>query len=166
MNPPATVFVYGSLKRGFWNHREFLGHTRFLGEGVLWGRLYGLPQGFPSVEVPKERILARGSWDFSGDAQVQRQQDFLGPPPEKPAGDWDRVHGEVFELPDAESDLPPLDVLEGFDPGAPSYYERVLVAACLKSEVRRVWVYVMFSPSNGLRIVDGKWPTPETPARQ
>lgn len=52
-NIEATLFVYGTLMRGFQNpiRKEFLQGSRFLGEGSVLGRLHRVsyyPAAFPS----------------------------------------------------------------------------------------------------------------------
>jgi len=52
---PETIlrlFVYGTLKRGYWNHQRFCAQARSIEQAVVWGRLYHLHAGFPAIEVP------------------------------------------------------------------------------------------------------------------
>jgi gamma-glutamylcyclotransferase (GGCT)/AIG2-like uncharacterized protein YtfP len=42
---PETIlrlFVYGTLKRGYWNHQRFCAQARSIEPAVVWGRLYHL----------------------------------------------------------------------------------------------------------------------------
>ncbi len=57
------LFVYGTLKRGYWNHQRFCTQARSIEPAVVWGRLYHLNAGFPALEVPEGLILARGTAD-------------------------------------------------------------------------------------------------------
>ena len=53
---PETIlrlFVYGTLKRGYWNHQRFCAQARKIEPAVVWGRLYRLNAGFPALEVPE-----------------------------------------------------------------------------------------------------------------
>jgi hypothetical protein len=53
---PETIirlFVYGTLKRGYWNHQRFCAQASSIEPAVLWGRLYHLHAGFPGLEVPE-----------------------------------------------------------------------------------------------------------------
>jgi hypothetical protein len=53
---PETIlrlFVYGTLKRGYWNHQRFCAQARSIEPAVVWGRLYHLHAGFPALEVPE-----------------------------------------------------------------------------------------------------------------
>ena len=77
---PETIlrlFVYGTLKRGYWNHQRFCAQARSVEPAVVWGRLYHLHAGFPALEVPEGLILARGTSDPLTDA---RRQQKIGTP--------------------------------------------------------------------------------------
>ena len=127
---PETIlrlFVYGTLKRGYWNHQRFCAQARSIEPAVVWGRLYHLHAGFPALEVPEGLILARGTADPLADAR--RQQEIGTPRFGRPTGDWDLIHGELVTFTDPQRDLPPIDRLEGFRPGGHSMYQRVMVAA-------------------------------------
>ena len=54
------LFVYGTLKRGYWNHDLFCEGVLEIREAQIRGRLYEGP-GFPVLEVPDEDILARAA---------------------------------------------------------------------------------------------------------
>ena len=115
---PETIlrlFVYGTLKRGYWNHQRFCAQARSIEPAVVWGRLYHLHAGFPALEVPEGLILARGTADPLADARRQREIDT--PRFGRPTGDWDLIHGELVTFTDPQRDLPPIDRLEGFRPG-------------------------------------------------
>ena len=51
------LFVYGTLKRGYWNHERFCRGVLSVEEAVVWGRLYELPSGIPVLRCPR-----RTSW--------------------------------------------------------------------------------------------------------
>jgi len=157
VNPSTTLFVYGSLKRGFWNHREFLGSAGFLGSGHVWGRLYDLPGGFPAIEIPEESILAYGTSDHLADAGMRHDRGCNPDFPENLEGDWSKVHGEVYGLQDPGDDLRDLDVLEGFRSQSPSFYQRVLVRVQLESHAQPAWVYVSPAPMEGILLSNGTW---------
>jgi len=100
------LFVYGTLKRGCWNHDRFCRGVLSVEEAVVQGRLYEMPSGIPVLQVPEEDILARGTADPLADVATQVR--FAGelasyePMPESAtAGDWAPVHGELltFDLP-------------------------------------------------------------------
>lgn len=81
MNPnePSTVntqgmlklFVYGTLKRGFWNHNRFCGGVLDIQKAKVRGRLYEMPSGIPVLQVPDEDIFAHGITDPLADVATQ-----------------------------------------------------------------------------------------------
>ena len=103
---PETIlrlFVYGTLKRGYWNHQRFCAQARSIEPAVVWGRLYHLHAGFPALEVPEGLILARATADPLADAR--RQEDSGTPRFGRPTGDWDLIHGELVTFTDPLRDL-------------------------------------------------------------
>lgn len=54
------LFVYGTLKRGFWNHDRFCRGILTVEDAVVCGRLFEASSGIPVLEVPEEDILAVG----------------------------------------------------------------------------------------------------------
>jgi len=52
------LFVYGTLKRGFWNHDRFCRGVLAGENAVVRGRLFEARSGIPVLQVPKEDILA------------------------------------------------------------------------------------------------------------
>ena len=122
---PLRLFVYGTLKRGFHNHR-LVAQASAIQPAWTWGRLWHLQAGFPALEVPDRLILAPGTAHPWRDARTQEANPPF--PVGKPAGDWDWIGGELVTLDDPEADLPPIDRLEGFRAtGGPNLYDRVLV---------------------------------------
>lgn len=51
------VLVYGSLKRGFNNHNEFLGGSALLGKTLVPGRMYNLG-AFPGIRLDQSGSIA------------------------------------------------------------------------------------------------------------
>ena len=155
---PETIlrlFVYGTLKRGYWNHQRFCAQARSIEPAVVWGRLYHLHAGFPALEVPEGLILARGTADPLADA---RKQQGIGTPRfGRPTGDWDLIHGELVTFTDPQRDLPPIDRLEGFRSGCHSMYQRVMVAVNAENEIFPAWLYRYVLAHNGERIAFGNW---------
>ncbi|GLI32763.1 gamma-glutamylcyclotransferase family protein [Desulforhabdus amnigena] len=149
------LFVYGTLKRGYWNHQRFCAQARSIEPAVVWGRLYHLHAGFPALEVPEGLILARGTADPLADAR--RQQKIDTPRFGRPTGDWDLIHGEVVTFTDPQRDLPPIDRLEGFRPGGHSMYQRVMVAVLCGRNSIPAWTYWIPRVENGTRLDSGVW---------
>ena len=158
---PETIlrlFVYGTLKRGYWNHQRFCAQARSIEPAVVWGRLYHLHAGFPALEVPEGLILARGTADPLADA---RRQHGIGTPRfGRPSGDWDLIHGELVTFTDPQRDLPPIDRLEGFRPGGHSMYQRVMVAVLCGRTSITAWTYRMPRIDTGNRLGTGVWHRP------
>ena len=158
---PETIlrlFVYGTLKRGYWNHQRFCAQARSIEPAVLWGRLYHLHAGFPTLEVPEGLILARGTADPLADAR--RQQEIGTPRFGRPTGDWDLIHGELVTFTDPQRDLPPIDRLEGFRPDGQSMYQRVMVAVLSGRTSITAWTYRMPRIDTGSRLGSGVWHRP------
>ena len=122
-----TLFVYGTLKRGYWNHDAFCEGVLEIREAQVRGRLYEGP-GFPLLEVPHEDVLASGTGDPLADVATQarlscRVGSCSGPVRESVTrGAWGAVSGELLTSDDSESRLPAIDRLEGFRPGGSSLY--------------------------------------------
>lgn len=158
---PETIlrlFVYGTLKRGYWNHQRFCPQARSIEPAVVWGRLYHLHAGFPALEVPEGLILARGTANPLADARRQREIDT--PRFGRPTGDWDLIHGELVTFTDPQRDLPPIDRLEGFRPGGHSMYQRVMVAVLRGRTSVPAWTYWMPRIDTGIRLRSGVWHRP------
>lgn len=65
------LFVYGTLKKGFWNFDRLRSRASSIEPATTWGGLYHLPVGFPALEAPKNRILATGTTDPQAETQTQ-----------------------------------------------------------------------------------------------
>lgn len=153
-----SVLVYGTLKRGQWNHDRFCRHALDIRPATTVGRLYDLPAGFPALEIPQYAILAAGTGDPLADAETQARiaaRDLVMPGAD---GDWDTVHGELITFADPACDLPPLDGLEGFRPDGGGLYRRALVAVRANTGVEAAWVYHMARVRRGGRLRGGVWP--------
>lgn len=154
------LFVYGTLKRGYWNHGRFCRGVLSVEEAVVRGRLYELPSGIPVLEVPEADVLAHGTADPLTDvaAQARLAAEFAAPvcvadatgrraaPPElgengAPGGRWGAVYGELLTFDDPETRLPAIDHLEGFLPGGLCLYERVLVPVGIERGMFPAWLY-------------------------
>ncbi|MDE0104881.1 MAG: gamma-glutamylcyclotransferase [Bryobacterales bacterium] len=161
--PLFKLFVYGTLKRGYGNHERFCRGYCGLREAQIRGRLYEGP-GFPFLQVPDEDILARGtvapSEDVATQARVARQvalwRSFPGSA--HPRGRWGPVYGELLSFSDPERRLPAIDRLEGYSPGEPCLYHRVLVRVAVGADTVISWTYVAAGKVSGRRIPSGRWP--------
>ena len=109
------LFVYGTLKQGYWNHERFCRGVLSVEEAVVRGRLYELPSGIPVLEVPEADVLAHGTADPLADVATQARlaAEFAAraaqhPDPGKngaPGGRWGPVYGELLTFDDPETHL-------------------------------------------------------------
>ena len=159
-----TLFVYGTLKRGYGNHDHYCTGAWEIRDAQVRGRLYDGP-GFPVLQVPDEDVLACGTADPLTDVATQAR--FAGRVRQRSravresaaAGDWDPVFGEILSFDDPESRLPAIDRLEGFRPNGSSLYRRVLVPATVGGVRELAWAYTLESMDiKHRRIRSGRWP--------
>ncbi len=159
-----SLFVYGTLKRGYWNHEAFCGGALEIREAQVRGRLYEGP-GFPVLEIPDEDVLAYGTANHLADVATQAGlSDWVGScsraeRESATAGPWGAVYGELLSFNDPEARLLAIDRLEGFRPGGCSLYRRVLILATVDGARELAWVYTV--EKTGIkrrRIVSGRWP--------
>jgi len=152
------MFVYGTLKRGCWNHAHFCGGAVSIEEATVRGRLYELPSGIPVLVVPEEAILALGTDDPLTDIQTQHE---VSPCVKLQwSTDWCVIHGEIITFNDPAISLPAIDRLEGFHPEYHCVYNRVLMPAKVFADTLAAWCYVASSCSISDAFPLGKtsWP--------
>ena len=152
------LFVYGTLKRGFWNHDRFCRGVLTVEDAVVRGRLFETPSGIPVLMVPEEDILAVGTINPRADVDTQAHVTVRMSNPE-PTPDrhqenatgapWGPVYGELLTFNDPEIRLPAIDRLEGFHPGGPCLYRRVLVPVQVNGADLPAWLYVSEDPISG-----------------
>ncbi len=146
------LFVYGTLKRGFWNHDRFCRGVLTVEDAVVRGRLFETSSGIPVLQVPEEDILAVGTTDPRADvatqAHVTARMSSPAPTPDRlprkgTGAPWGPVYGELLTFDDPETRLPAIDRLEGFHPGGQRLYSRVMVPVCMdKARMLAAWAYV------------------------
>jgi len=156
-NNHLRLFVYGTLKKGFWNFDRFCTLAISIEPATTWGRLYHLPAEFPALEVPEASILGTGTTDPMADTRKQNTVELPENGMTRPEGDWDLVHGELMTFANPGFELPPIDRLEAFDPNGRCVYTRVLVAVETNDLIRPVWLYHYNPGHNAERITSGKW---------
>jgi len=82
------LFVYGTLKCGFWNHDRFCRGVLTVEEAVVRGRLFETSSGIPVLQVPEEDILAVGTTnplaDVATQAHVTARVSNPEAPPQRP----------------------------------------------------------------------------------
>jgi len=161
MSMTALLFVYGTLKRGYWNHDRFCRDAFNIQEAVVRGRLYELPSGIPVLQIPDDDVLAVGTRDIFADVSVQKRlTSTLFSQGLKPPMDGEVVYGELLTFDDPARRIPMIDQLEGFRPGQPSMYRRVLTPVFTEDGVAAAWVYVTDSEQllQSCRwLKDGRW---------
>ena len=124
----TTAFVYGTLKRGYWNHQRFCDGALSINKATVRGRLYELLSGIPVLEVPPCDIIAAGTDDIAHDLSIQDK--VVGPAVSlDPNTGWWAIRGELMTFGDPVSRLLAMDSLEGFVPNTPCLYRRVLLRA-------------------------------------
>ncbi len=140
-----------------------------MGDAVVRGRLFETSSGIPVLEVPEEDILAVGTAnplaDVATQARVTARMSNPEPTPDRlpkkgTGAPWGPVYGEILTFDDPEIRLPAIDRLEGFHPGGPCLYRRVLVPGCMNRGKRRVaWVYVAGGNSTDRfkALLNGTW---------
>ena len=150
-----TAFFYGTLKKGFSNHR-LCRRAKNIEEATVCGKLYQLPPGFPALQVPNESVLWHGTKDVFDDAQNQDIENNHMDSEYKIYDGWGTVYGELVTFSDPERFIPPIDQLEGF----PHWYDRVLVPV-RKADgiITTAYVYTMDEMHISARYLpDGIWP--------
>lgn len=138
-------FVYGTLKRGYWNHESFCGGAVSIEQATLRGRLYELPSGIPMLQVPEDDIIAVGTVDVPTDTRLQAEFTCNGSHNVAPdrSNCWSRILGELMTFNDPQIRLPRLDRLEGFNPSGRCLYRRVLVPVQIDGAgTLYAWCYV------------------------
>jgi len=152
------LFVYGTLKRGFWNHDRFCRGVLTVEDAVVRGRLFETPSGIPVLQVPEEDILAVGTTnpltDVATQAHVTARMSNPEPTPDRlpkkgTGAPWAPVYGELLTFDDPETRIPSIDRLEGFHPGGPCLYRRVLVPVRTNGAELPAWLYVGEDPISG-----------------
>jgi len=122
---------------------------------LVRGRLFETSSGIPVLQVPEEDILAVGTTnplaDVATQAHVKARMSNPEPTPDRlpkkgTGAPWAPVYGELLTFDDPETRLPAIDRLEGFRPGGPCLYRRVLVPVQVKKSVLPAWLYVGEDP--------------------
>ena len=161
MSMTTLLFVYGTLKRGCWNHDRFCGGAFHIQKAVVRGQLYELPSGIPVLQILEDDILAVGTGDVSADIGIQKRlTSTLTLQQVEPPMNGEVVYGELLMFDDAEQCIPAIDRLEGFCPGLVSMYRRVLTPVFMENGVVAGWVYVTDSEEflwSCRRLEDGRW---------
>lgn len=145
-----SLFVYGTLKRGYSNHDGYCRGVLAIEAALVRGCMYIRPDRIPFLEVPDRDILAIGTADPRSDAAAHRRLardiesgKLAESPPGPQVSDRGVVRGELLVFDDPETRLPAIDRLEGFRPGGRSLYRRVLVPVRVKDSFTVAWTYAV-----------------------
>lgn len=131
------LFVYGTLKEGGEHHHLLSGEHTQKDDAQVAATRYSMEDGIPYITVPKESILLKGSIHPMADAK--KATSIQVAPIESET--W--VDGELYVLTDPEERVPLLDLLEDFEPGGDSEYDRVLLPVKTKDGWIPAWTYII-----------------------
>jgi gamma-glutamylaminecyclotransferase len=82
------IFVYGTLKKGFWNHNRFIGGSKFLGTGETAYRYLMIGQGVPMI------MPSRAGKRVTGEVYEVNPQRL--PELDQLESAYERVRGEIL----------------------------------------------------------------------
>jgi gamma-glutamylcyclotransferase (GGCT)/AIG2-like uncharacterized protein YtfP len=156
-------FLYGTLRPGGAQHGLVSPYVVTALPARAWGRLYHVAAGcYPALEIPESAVLADGSATPSADAETSS---FLGNARVvRASGDWDWVLGDWVVLRQPDQCVPVLDDYEGYCPGGPSLYRRVLIAVETAQGAAYAWVYTKSPESGDRRLLSGSWSPENLPS--
>jgi len=145
--PRLMVFVYGTLKQGYDNHRRLMQGYESVEQATITGRLRDLSPTIPILEIPKCSILAHAGATAAEDLATQERVISSAPTTTSvhPGEDgWGEVEGEVFVFTgDIAERVRTLDLLEGCRPGANgNLYDRVMIAVH-GARFPAAWTYIL-----------------------
>lgn len=96
------IFVYGTLKRGMWNHERFCAGARSIREAVVRERLYEMDCGLPVLQVPEADILAHGTADrpliYNRDGCHRWQPELFAEDDPRHGYTWQDCHNDAVAL--------------------------------------------------------------------
>ena len=136
-------FVYGTLKKGFPNHK-ILENETFLGNGVTEGRIYeshltGIPFFVP---YNVKNIGKFGKFDFKKDIEQVFTQKRKAPEIAT-VQSW-LAYGEIYDVYHQDT-WRNLDILEDYSEDKEcNLYERVLYPVFYEGKHEWAWIYALF----------------------
>jgi gamma-glutamylcyclotransferase (GGCT)/AIG2-like uncharacterized protein YtfP len=170
------LFVYGTLRHGLPAHERYCAGVLRLTRARMHGRLYEHDDGYPVLLAPFDAIFAIGTSDAIRDARTaDAPPSALPARPRRGPGNamirgpaWvppscaSLVHGEVLAFDARRVPLSALDEYEGFRPGMPSFFVRVLTEVELpcSAAVLRTWCYIggpLMARGNLVTLPSGSW---------
>jgi len=169
MEPEFPLFAYGTLKRGYAAGARWCAEAREAEVARCRGRLYLHTDGYPVLIVPAARVHAVGTADAHSDARRAAAAGGADPALQglltiASGRDELPVEGELLWFPSDRIPLAALDEYEGYEPGRPSLYVRVLLDV-ERADARtcRAWTYVagsLLAPSSVEALETPRWDGP------
>ena len=135
------LFVYGSLKRYEFNWHVIADGVKSCRPAWLTGSMFLRHDGYPAL-VTQENEPRLGSREYAADLALSLSA--------AGTADGPRVYGELLELNPGALWIERLDQFEGYFPGAPSEYLRMLVAVRVEEGWESAWTYTaVANPPDG-----------------
>lgn len=131
------MFVYGTLKEGGEHHHLISGEYSQKQDAQVAATRHTMEDGITYLVVPNESIMLKGTIHPMADAKkaTSIQAEAID------SDTW--VEGELYILSDPEERVPLLDLLEDFEPGGESEYDRVLLPVKTKDGWIPAWTYII-----------------------
>lgn len=145
MPSPFRLFVYGTLKLGGDYHDCYCRDAVAITPALLKGRIVERPEGYPTLFVPPDLIMAYGSTAYETDADLcgSSVPPHMSPAQYlKPCPPWGHVFGHVLLFHKPCPYMERLDMLEDFFLDRPCMYERVLAPVWSIGELLPCWTYI------------------------
>ncbi len=154
------LFVYGTLRSDQPEHRLHGPVPLTRTPGRVAGELYQLSEGYPILQVSPSDVLLTASSDWFGDWNRGLAMFDPGKPFSSPDGPF--VKGELIEIPLEQEALCQPDRWEGFEIGAASVYQRVVIPAIREcGAIVPAWAYVCSKvPTSATLLPSGFWERP------
>jgi len=137
MGNAFRLFVYGTLMEDGEHHHLIAGHHTQKEDADVVATKQFMEDDIPYIVVPQDSILLKGTIHAMADAK--KAASIQAEPRE--SDEW--VSGELYTLSNPEERVPLLDLLEDFEPGGESEYDRVLLPVKTKLGWIPAWTYII-----------------------
>lgn len=154
------LFVYGTLKRGYENHRKFCDGYLEVKPAQVHGRLYLLvDRGYPILDVAPGQIAMHGSASIASDLRLSEEIAATKRHNHAIPGIDELIEGEILTFSDAVPRLRAFDELESFYPDGGGEYLRVLIWTA-PPDPQLVWTYIAPKDlhTRKLERLERRWP--------
>ena len=175
MSSSFWLFAYGSRKTGECNHARIEGYVQQVQAACTAGQLFLRTDGYPALFLRENQQVRLGLAEADDDLRWAGFE-IAAPAPNPPL-----VSGQLLELAPGAQALLELDLFEGYKPGQPSEYLRVLIPVFLEEGVSEdpplrgdpggvrkderavgAWVYACSEPRSDWQAIES-WPHPDQP---